>query len=591
LLATTSKVDFSLVQLSSSPPQVYEPFYSGWDRRVVSYLDTVTCIHHPNGSVKKISKSFRRVVTADFGGGYDANTHWKISTWDVGTTEPGSSGSPLFNADHRIVGDLTGGDATCTYNFNDYFQKLSVSWDRYPDSSNQLKYWLDPEQTGALVINGYDPFSGGKPVANFSIRPEKIQVGRKVYVTDLSTGMPNSWKWSFENGTPSMSSLKNPHPVKFDRPGTYHITLSILNELGTDSLQLSVTVSDYADYVISENRIVPERQIELSDKSSGSPASVSWSVPGSSQPMMSGTAAELTFLKQGEYSVTEIVQLHDFTDTLTHYNQISVISDLLAFRSKTISNVDSDEHTLYSKMGSQGYIPGSNNMGITAYAEAFRNPSDTILSINGITIPVELISNWSGNYYLPIVIWDASKTVVRRDSVKITGYLPGSRVTKWLKYPFYTIDTLVYAGFEPKPWDQGTFISKMAVDRGENGKNTAFALKGSTWQPLYDLAGTHTSYGISLETSASTDKYLFENEISVNRYFSDGKFVVDLGKLVFKDVDISVYNINGQKVIADVTRNENLISFQIYPPVQGIYVVRIVIDSFKFPKPFRIIWH
>ncbi|MCX6224209.1 MAG: trypsin-like peptidase domain-containing protein, partial [Bacteroidia bacterium] len=147
LLATTGKLDFCLVELSSTPPKNYEPYYAGWDRRVFTSLDSVTCIHHPGGVVKKISKSFKQVFTSDFGGGYDANTHWKIGSWDVGTTEPGSSGSPLFNKDHRIVGDLTGGDASCSFNFNDYFQKFSVSWEKYPDSSTQLKYWLDPEST------------------------------------------------------------------------------------------------------------------------------------------------------------------------------------------------------------------------------------------------------------------------------------------------------------------------------------------------------------------------------------------------------------------------------------------------------------
>lgn len=586
LLATTGKVDFSLVELSSPPPQEYEPFYAGWDRRVFSFLDTVTCIHHPNGSVKKISISNRRVVTADFGGGYDTNTHWKISTWDVGTTEGGSSGSPLFNNDHRIVGDLTGGDASCTYNFNDYFQKFSVSWDKYPDSSSQLKCWLDPDQTGVLILNGYDPFSGGKPLANFTIRPDRIQVGRKVYFTDRSTGLPNSWKWTFEGGTPSVSTIQVPAPVKYSFPGTYHVTLYISNELGIDSVQQTIIVYDCPSYSISENRIVPGRQIELSDQSSGSPVSVTWSVAGSSTPVFTGPNLELSFPGKGDYSVSEIIEFADFTDTLVHYNQIRVIPDMIAFRSFTFSNVQKDEHTGYSAIGSQGYLPGSNNMGIVAYAEAYRNLSDTTFSINGITVPIEVRSEWQDNYYLPLVLWNANKQVVLRDSVLISKLMPQSRLTKWFSSPV-NFDTLIYVGFEVRPWDQGTFVSKMATDRGETGNNTAYIIKGNQWQPATDVAGVHTSLDLSLETSVLL--YSFIEEIRILPNYNDGNFTIDMGSLVFKDVGISIYNMRGQEVIADLSRNENQITFQVLPPVPGVYVVRLLIDKLEFNTKLMII--
>ena len=39
------------------------------------------------------------------------NTHLRVADWDLGTTEGGSSGSPLFNASHLIVGQLHGGYA------------------------------------------------------------------------------------------------------------------------------------------------------------------------------------------------------------------------------------------------------------------------------------------------------------------------------------------------------------------------------------------------------------------------------------------------------------------------------------------------
>jgi PKD repeat protein len=586
LLATTDKVDFSLVELSTPPPKNYEPYYAGWDRKIYSYLDTVSCIHHPNGDVKKISKSFHRVLTADFGGGYDTNTHWKISAWNIGTTEPGSSGSPLFNTDHRIVGDLTGGDANCDSNFNDYFQKLSVSWDKYPDSSDQLKHWLDPDETGALVVNGYDPYAGGKPLANFTIRPDNILVGRKVYFNDLSTGLPNTWKWSFDNGTPSVSSLQIPGAVKFNIPGTYHVTLTITNNLGTDSLKQTIIVSENPVNIISENRIVEGRQVTLTDQSSGTPTSLSWSVTGPTSAVYSGNNFELSFLNQGDYSVKEVIQYPDLTDTLIHYNQIRVIPDVIAFRSYTFNNVAGDEHTGYLKMGQQGYIPGSNSQGITAYAQEFRNSSDSVFIIQGITVSLALRSNWTKNYYLPIVFWNSKKQQAYKDSILINNFQAKSRFTKWLRSPV-NFDTLMYVGFEVRPWDQGTFVSKMATDRGTDGKSNAFIVNGNQWQGITDYAGVHTSLDLALETSVYFDA--FKEEIKILPNYNSGTFTLDLGSLVFKTVDISVYNVKGQKVLADVTKMSNQVSFQIIPPVAGVYVVRLLIDKYQFAVKVMIL--
>ncbi len=158
LKATTSKLDFSLVELSEKPPFSFSPFYAGWNADGTKPSSTVT-IHHPLGDVKKISKDNDEPITANFGSGYDFQSHWKIIEWDKGVTEGGSSGGPLFNMDQQIIGDLTGGDAKCSNPVNDYFAKFSNSWDDYEDINAQLKCWLDPQGLGVLSISGFDPYA------------------------------------------------------------------------------------------------------------------------------------------------------------------------------------------------------------------------------------------------------------------------------------------------------------------------------------------------------------------------------------------------------------------------------------------------
>ncbi len=150
-------IDFSLLELSVKPPPSYKPYYAGWNRDI-SDPTSVTSIHHPSGDVKKITKSYDGATTGDYGEGYDVNKHWWIDEWDEGTTEGGSSGSPLFDQDGRIIGDLTGGEAYCGYNFNDYYQQFHHSWQDFEDSSYQLKPWLDPLDYGVVSLNGYLPY-------------------------------------------------------------------------------------------------------------------------------------------------------------------------------------------------------------------------------------------------------------------------------------------------------------------------------------------------------------------------------------------------------------------------------------------------
>ncbi len=150
---------------------------------------------------------------------FDINTHWHIENWDLGTTEGGSSGSPLFDMNHRVVGDLTGGDAKCSSSVDDYFAKLSSSWDTYPAKENQLKYWLDPENTGVLLIDGYNP----------SVQTDKsmvcVESDVEVFFNFVTDN--DSYSWDFgTDASPSTSTTKGPHTVRYATPGVKTISLT-----------------------------------------------------------------------------------------------------------------------------------------------------------------------------------------------------------------------------------------------------------------------------------------------------------------------------------------------------------------------------
>ena len=164
LKATNQIIDFSLIQLSTFPPLLYKPYLAGWDISGLVPVKSIS-IHHPQGDVKKISVDNNPPVSSSFGredaiGSFTANGFWKILQWDEGTTEPGSSGAPLFDQNKRVTGILTGGDAKCGMSVNDYFAKLSVSYNLSKTATKQLKYWIDPALSGVTTLNGRDPYSG-----------------------------------------------------------------------------------------------------------------------------------------------------------------------------------------------------------------------------------------------------------------------------------------------------------------------------------------------------------------------------------------------------------------------------------------------
>jgi hypothetical protein len=159
LRANYSASDFSLVELDDMPLEEFGVYYAGWDWAVAAPSSGVS-IHHPSGDMKKISFENNPLSITSYGGSASPGdgTHLRVADWDVGTTEGGSSGCPIFNPNKRIVGQLHGGYAACGNNLADWYGRFYVSWTGGGTASSRLSDWLDPLGLGVTYLDGNDPF-------------------------------------------------------------------------------------------------------------------------------------------------------------------------------------------------------------------------------------------------------------------------------------------------------------------------------------------------------------------------------------------------------------------------------------------------
>ena len=166
LRARWMESDFLLLELDSNPDPQSNVFFSGWNASGIT-PSSVVAIHHPSTDEKAISFENNPLTTTD----YLSNTtdtsenHWRVSDWNAGTTEQGSSGSCLWDPnDGLCIGQLHGGTAACGNDDPDWYGKLSSSWEGGGNDGNRLRNWLNPANDGTLIHPGAQPVLGTGPI-------------------------------------------------------------------------------------------------------------------------------------------------------------------------------------------------------------------------------------------------------------------------------------------------------------------------------------------------------------------------------------------------------------------------------------------
>lgn len=179
-IAGDTNTDFTLIKASSTPDSSYNLFLSGWNAGTTAPTSG-GIVHHPQGDVTKISLYNSTPSSSDNAqlcdgsfsvAGVCLGTTLTVKVWVVkyslGITEPGSSGSALYDQNKRIVGQLSGGTSACNGSASnggtDIYARTNAAWIANSAANGQLKATLDPDGTGTLAIDGQNLGAAGSAI-------------------------------------------------------------------------------------------------------------------------------------------------------------------------------------------------------------------------------------------------------------------------------------------------------------------------------------------------------------------------------------------------------------------------------------------
>lgn len=223
LRANWNGTDFCLVELNTVPPANSGIHYAGWSRNTTGITET-TIIHHPNGDVMKISRDNGGPSTSNFSG---AQCWWL--TLDQGATEGGTSGSPYFDQNHRIIGQHFGvNDANlpiCSRQ-NKFGGRFDLSWTGNGTNATRLSNWLDPGNSGATTINTANVSTLFATTTSLAISGDSaICTGSKTYtLSNIPAG--STVQWGPANGYVTITPSGNDIIVTVNPGSTGFVTLT-----------------------------------------------------------------------------------------------------------------------------------------------------------------------------------------------------------------------------------------------------------------------------------------------------------------------------------------------------------------------------
>jgi PKD repeat protein len=194
----------------------------------------------------------------------------------------------------------------------------------------EVAVWTAPFGTYApgLVTPSSTPLL--PPIADFFAEPRTGIKPLDVFFTDISSGSPTAWKWTFGDiGTGNTSTLQNPFHT-YTADGTYTVNLTVTNAAGTNIMiktnYIIVTVPPpVADFTANITSGKAPLAVQFTDASTGVPTMWNWTFGdiGAGNTSIVRNASH-TYTKPGIYSVNLTVSNAGGNNSLIKTQYITV---------------------------------------------------------------------------------------------------------------------------------------------------------------------------------------------------------------------------------------------------------------------------
>ena len=298
--------------------------------------------------------------------------------------------------------------------------------------------WIDTRNS--LFMTYVSPYELGLK-ADFRGVPSTICTGGSVTFTDLSTGPPSTWTWSFPGGTPSSYVGQTPPAITYSAPGSYNVSLTVTDATGsnTETKTGYITVKNViADFTGTPTNVIVGNSVTFTDASSCSPGTWTWSFPGGTPSSYVGqTPPAITYSTLGTYDVSLTVTKAASTDTKTKTGYITVSPPVFNMTNGTVYTCTGD---FYDSGGS-----AANYVDNETYIETFY-PATT-----GSTLRFNFTSFVTELGYDTLTIYDgpstASTLIGKYHGTTGPGIVTASNASGALTFRFHSDVSLNYAGW------------------------------------------------------------------------------------------------------------------------------------------------
>jgi PKD repeat protein len=434
------------------------------------------------------------------------------------------------------------------------------------------------------------------PVADFTTADTLVPVGCAVNFSDVSTGVPTWFQWTFPGGNPSTSTLKHPRDITYSAPGTYEVKLKVWNQFGSDSITKSgyITVSSTllpaVDFTADQNMLCNTNIVRFTDKSSNCPDEWNWSIYPNTVTFVEGTSANsqnpvVWFTEAGAYDVQLVSSNATGSETLFRPDFIIKDGYALPFVETFETGMDTrhwqvinpDMQITWDTITVGGIAPGSKAVYMDFFNYAVVNRRDQLIS------PAV---NLTGYSIVNLSFKHAYEQRVRKDSliIRISDDCGATWERVWGMGPNGTPEVFV-----THPSTDSAFYPQTSNDWcGGSYGTSCYSIDLSPWAGKSNIMlmfEAYNRYGnnlflndIQISGPVGANE-ITKNPVSVNLYPnpSDGRFNLLVSNWK-GTMSLTVTNLHGQALFSgtltgDSGRIQSMLDLSAFG--KGVYFIRL----------------